>query len=251
MTDAPEGTPIVITALAVQTTSFEELLQKNDFAAAIEVCEQMLLDMEPEQTHWKELKSQAYMAQTRSDHLAYVKRQWKELDLRMELMTEHHEEYLEELRAEHGRGLEHFLYARSCRGDEQYLCPERHMISSSGHIDFCSYMTEEAENMHFHWATRRNHGPEDKSYLDLYPKFFGIWNWGHKIHRAGHKHAGDNMGEAMYYINDRLVFPARENSRDIHNLCGTCYPRKNRCEEHMIPKGLDGNCGACVAFFSG
>lgn len=248
MTEEP---PIVLTELSMQTTHFEEMLRTKDFSAAIEICEEMLKDMEPEQKHWESLKSQARMAQTRAEHLAYVKRQWEELDLRIELMTEHHEEYLEELRAEYGRGLERALVGWPARGNEQYLCTERHMVSSSGAIDFCSYMTDEAEAMHIHWATRRNHGPEDKSFLDLYPKFFGVYNYGNKIHRPGHKHAGDSLGEAMYYINDRLVFPARQTARNTYDLCSTCYPRKNRCEEHMILKGLDGNCGACRKFFTG
>ena len=194
MTDTSEESPIVLTELSMQTTHFEEMLRTNDFSTAIEICEEMLKDMEPEQKHWNDLKAQARMAQTRSEHLVWMERQWVELDLRLELMTEHHEEYLEELRAEHGRGLERELYGWSARGDEKYLCPERHMVRSSGAIDFCSFMTDEAENMHFHWVTRRDHGPKDKSFLDLYPQFFGIYNYGHKIHRPGHKHAGDSLG---------------------------------------------------------
>jgi hypothetical protein len=250
MTDTPEDSPVVITALGVQTNQFNELLAKDDFSAAIEVCEQMLKDMEPEQKHWRDLRAQAQMAQTRASHLAYVDRMWTELDRRIELMTEHHEEYLEELRAEYGRGLEGRLYGWSARGDEEYLCTERHMIRSSGAITFCTWLTDEAEEMHLHWATGK-HGPEDKSYLDLYPKFHGIYNHSGKIHRPGHAHAGDNAGEPMYYINDKLAFTNRGAWRHIMNLCGVCYPRKNKCEEHMIPKGLDGNCGACVAFFTG
>jgi hypothetical protein len=250
MTDTPEDSPVVITALGVQTNQFNELLAKDDFSAAIEVCEQMLKDMEPEQKHWRDLREQAQMARTRADHIASVERQWEELDLRIELMTKHHEAYLEELRAEYGRGLENHLYGWNTRGDEEYLCTERHMVRSSGYIDFCGLMTDEAERMHLHWAMGK-HGPEEKSYLDLYPKFHAIFSPGRKIHRPGHKHAGDIAGEPMYYINDKLVFPNRHTFRHHYNLCASCYPRKNKCEEHMIPKGLDGNCGACVAFFTG